>query len=137
RAEQLHVLVVDVVDLVRAELADLASTEHRAALALFLVARFLVAAAAAAAAPSRTSLSERHLNLHPFKSIIVGIFGVHRAPFSGLALRRQSAFDSPALRFGLSLRPGAIDHLFLLVHANAEMADHLVEHLEPAIDLLH
>src|SRR3981081_2671174 len=45
RADQLHILVIDVVDLVRTELADLATTEQRAALPLFLVAGFLVAAA--------------------------------------------------------------------------------------------
>src|SRR5471032_2690326 len=60
RPDELHVLVVDVVDLVRAELADLAATEHRAALPLFLVARFLVAAAAASTAAARSSLSEWH-----------------------------------------------------------------------------
>src|SRR5262245_1526184 len=47
RRQQLHVLVVDVVDLVRAELADLPAPEHRAALPLFLVPRLLVAALAA------------------------------------------------------------------------------------------
>src|SRR5262245_59498694 len=41
RSQQLHVLVVDVVDLVRAELADLAPAEHGTALAVLLVARFL------------------------------------------------------------------------------------------------
>src|ERR1700730_7447254 len=61
RPDQLDVLVVDVVDLVCAELADLATTEERAALALFLVAGFLVAAASpAAAAAARTSLPECH-----------------------------------------------------------------------------
>src|SRR5207247_5613606 len=49
-ADQLDVLVIDVVDLVRAELADLAAPEQRPPLTLRLVARFLVAAAAAAAA---------------------------------------------------------------------------------------
>src|SRR5258707_1395449 len=66
RPDQLHILVVDVVDLVRAELADLATAEQRAALSFFLVARLLVAAAAAAAATAaaRSSLSEWHgLNL--------------------------------------------------------------------------
>src|SRR5262245_10051778 len=61
RPDQLHVLVVDVVDLVRAELADLAPAEERPALALRLVALLLVAAAAApAAAATRASLSECH-----------------------------------------------------------------------------
>src|SRR5262247_4487046 len=57
--QELHVLVIDVVDLVRAELADLPPAEHRPALALLLVARFLVALLAAAAA-ARSSLSECH-----------------------------------------------------------------------------
>src|SRR5437899_12841071 len=61
RPDQLDVLVVDVVDLVRAELADLAPAEQRAALALFLVAGLLVLVAAAApAAAARSSLSECH-----------------------------------------------------------------------------
>src|SRR4029453_16859850 len=62
RSEQLHVLVVDVVDFVRAELADLAPGKHRPALSLSFVAGLLVApaAAAAAAAAARTSLSKWH-----------------------------------------------------------------------------
>src|SRR5207237_98483 len=60
--EQLDVLIVDVVDLVRAELADFAPAEQRAALALFLIAGLLVLVAAAAAA--RASLSTWHLTLH-------------------------------------------------------------------------
>src|SRR5690242_16512012 len=59
RADQLHVLVIDVVDLVRAELADLAAAEQRPPLSLRLVAGLLVAAAAATAA-ARASLSEWH-----------------------------------------------------------------------------
>src|SRR6478736_10241589 len=59
RAQQLHVLVVDVVDLVRAELADLAAAEHRPALSLRFVCGFLVAAAAATTT-TRASLSECH-----------------------------------------------------------------------------
>src|SRR5438067_4867772 len=74
RPDQLHVLVVDVVDLVRAELADLAPAEERTALALFLVARFLVAGAAAAA--TRASLSERHLNLHPVEAVVFALVHV-------------------------------------------------------------
>src|SRR4030088_3020846 len=50
RPNQLHVLVIDVVDLVRAELADLAPAKQRAALALLFVPGFLVAAAAASTA---------------------------------------------------------------------------------------
>src|SRR6478672_7630262 len=64
RTDQLDVLVVDVVDLVRAELADLAPAEQRSSLPLFLFARFLVAVAAASAAAARSSLSRWHgLNL--------------------------------------------------------------------------
>src|SRR5260221_13046660 len=48
-SQQLDVLVVDVVDLVRAELADLAAAEHRTALAVLLVAGLFVPAAAATA----------------------------------------------------------------------------------------
>src|SRR5262245_40572418 len=59
RPDELHVLVVDVVDLVRAELADLAAAEEGPALALPLLARLLVAALAAAAA-ARAPLSECH-----------------------------------------------------------------------------
>src|SRR5436309_3050184 len=57
RSQQLHVLVVDVVDLVRAELADLPAAEHGTALADLLVARFLVLVPAASAA-ARSSLSK-------------------------------------------------------------------------------
>src|SRR5713101_7414034 len=45
RPDDLHVFVIDVVDLVRAELADFAASEQRAALALAFFAGFLVAAA--------------------------------------------------------------------------------------------
>src|SRR6476660_5925531 len=55
--QELDVLVVDVVDLVRAELADLAAPEHRPPLPLLLLFIFLVAAAAAA---TRPPLSEWH-----------------------------------------------------------------------------
>src|ERR1043165_8825788 len=48
RAQELHVLVVDVVDLVRAELADLAAPEHRTALAALFVRALFVAALPAA-----------------------------------------------------------------------------------------
>src|SRR5579872_2610667 len=60
--DQLHVLVVDVVDLVRAELADLAAAEHRPALS-GLVAGLLLGAASTAAA--RASLSKRHVKPPP------------------------------------------------------------------------
>src|SRR5262245_1584097 len=113
RPEQLHVLVVDVVDLVRAELADFSTPEQRPPLPLLPIAALLVAAAAATA--PATSLSEWHLGLHPVKSVIIGIFGLRgRPPFAWLSLRRQSALDAPAFRFGLPLRAGALDHLLLL-----------------------
>src|SRR5207244_194464 len=60
RTDQLDVLIVDVVDLVRTELAHLSPAEERPALALRFVGGFLVAAATAAAAASRPSLSECH-----------------------------------------------------------------------------
>src|SRR5688572_14514372 len=56
RHQQLHVLVVDVVDLVRAELADLAPTEHRTTLPVLalLLAGSRLATAAPAPAPAKT-----------------------------------------------------------------------------------
>src|SRR5207247_1778027 len=73
RADDLYVLVVDVVDLVRAELADLAPTEHRTPLSFFLVTGLLVAIAPApATTAARSSLSEWHLALHPVEPIIIG-----------------------------------------------------------------
>src|SRR3954466_7870563 len=98
RPDQLHVLVVDVVDLVRAELADLAPAEQRAPLSLFLVARLLVAATAAAtaAAAARSSLSKWHgLHLSHFKAVVVLVVRLAGRPaFTGLALRRQAALDA-------------------------------------------
>src|SRR3981081_3550179 len=55
--QQLDVLVVDVVNLVRAELADLPPSEHRAALALLFVPGFLLAALPAG---RRSLLSKCH-----------------------------------------------------------------------------
>src|ERR1043166_3180427 len=52
RHQQLDVLVVDVVDLVRAELADLAAAEHRTALAVLPLLSALSARPAAAATGS-------------------------------------------------------------------------------------
>src|SRR5580765_1050345 len=52
RTQQLHVLVVDIVDLVRAELADLPAAEHRPPLPLRFVTGLLVAPAAAPAGPA-------------------------------------------------------------------------------------
>src|SRR5262249_33837119 len=43
RAQQLHVLVVDIVDFVRAEFADLPPAEHGTALSLLLLFIFFVA----------------------------------------------------------------------------------------------
>src|SRR5947209_20565643 len=80
RPDQLHVLVVDVVDLVRAELADLATAEQRAPLPLRLVAGLLVAAAAPAATAARTPLSECHLDLHPIEPIVFRFVGLARRP---------------------------------------------------------
>src|SRR5262245_13153754 len=100
RPQELDVLVVDVVDLVRAELADLAAAEQRAALPLRLVAGLLVVLAAAAA---RSFLSERHLNLHSVETVVVHVVAIRRPSLAGLALRRQAALDSAPLRFALTL----------------------------------
>src|SRR3954471_22815863 len=80
RPDQLDVLVVDVVDLVRAELADFAAPEQRTALTLFLVARLLVGAASAPTAATRASLSERHLNPPPIEAIVLGLVHVAGLP---------------------------------------------------------
>src|SRR5438067_12806110 len=109
RADQLDVLVIDVVDLVRAELAHLAAPEQRPPLALRLVARLLVApaaaaAAAAAAGAARPSVSEWHLNLRPVEAIVFEVLHIaRRTSFARLALRRQPAFHAPPLGVGLSL----------------------------------
>src|SRR5688572_31879320 len=57
RHQELGVLVVDVVDLVRAELADLAAAEHRPAL-LAVLARLPRGARATAAAGTTTTTTE-------------------------------------------------------------------------------
>jgi hypothetical protein len=54
-----------------------------------------------------------------------------------LALRRQAALDAAPLRFGLALGARAVDHLLLLVHADDDVPDDLVHHLQAAIQLLH
>src|SRR4051812_30655621 len=140
RPDQLHVLVVDVVDLVRAELADLAPAEQRAALSLFLVARLLVAGAAApAAAAARSSLSEWHgLNLPHFKTVVVLVVRLaRRTPFTRLPLRRQPALDAAALGVAPAARLHGIDDFLVLVDADDHLADDDVHDLEPAIQLLH
>src|SRR5438270_2095004 len=107
RTDQLDDLVVDVVDLVRAELADLAPAEQRAALALFLLRGLLVAAASAAAA-ARASLSEWHLGLPPVETVVFGFVHVAGVPaFARLPLWWQAALHAAPLRFGaaLGLRP--------------------------------
>src|SRR5439155_23694563 len=58
--EQLDILVVDIVDLVRAELAHLPPPEHRPPLRLLLVGVFLIRTAAAAATATAASLSKWH-----------------------------------------------------------------------------
>src|SRR5256885_1900360 len=90
RSQQLHVLVVDVVDLVRAELAHLAAPEHRTALALLL---FLVLLVGAAATATRASLSKWHrLSLQSIEAVVIHVVSFHRAAFARLTLRRQTAF---------------------------------------------
>src|SRR5581483_9046580 len=123
---------VDVVDLVRAELADLPATEQRAALPLSLVAALLVALPASAGA----ALSESHLNLR-LEVVVVQIVGVDGAPLARLAHGRQPALDAPALRIGLALGARAVDDFLLLVDADDHVADHLVHDAQPAIELLH
>src|SRR5262245_17011759 len=63
RHQELHVLVVDVVDLVRAELADFATTEHRPALTI--LALLLPAARRLPAAPAAKTLLAVHRSSSP------------------------------------------------------------------------
>src|SRR5262245_37330657 len=58
RAQQFHILVVNVVNLIGAELTHFAAPEHRPALPLLFLAALFVAAASATAA--RSSLSKWH-----------------------------------------------------------------------------
>src|ERR1041384_3195416 len=77
------------------------------------------------------------LNLRSVKSIVV-VVAVHLRPaFAGLALRRQPALDAPALRLALALRARAVDDPLLFVDADDHVANHLVHHLETAIDFFH
>src|SRR5258708_4614223 len=138
RTNQLDVLVVDIVDLVRAELADLPASEECAALSLFLVPRLLVAPAASTAAAARASVSEWHLNLHSVETIVIRIVRLAR----GTALARLPLWRQPALHaapLGRGPAPGlrALDDLLLFVDAHDHVPNHLVHHLQPAIQLLH
>jgi len=62
---------------------------------------------------------------------------IHRPVVARLALRRQTALHTATLRFGLALGARAIDHFLLLVHADDEVPDHLIHHLQAAIQFLH
>src|SRR5712691_6350915 len=130
--EQLDVFVVDVVDLVRAELADFAPAEQRTALPLFLIAGLLVLVAAAATA-ARASLSKWHLSLHHVETIVFEIFHLARgASFARLALRRQPALHAAPLRFGLALGARALDHFLFLVDAHHHVSNDEIHDAEPA-----
>src|SRR5436190_10721258 len=99
RTQQLCVLVIDVVDLVRTELADLAAAEHRPALAVCLVARLLLPATSGGA-----PASHRHLTLHPLEAVVVSVLALGRRPaLSRLPLRRQAALHATALGLALAL----------------------------------
>src|SRR5262249_20897970 len=130
RANELHVLVVDIVNLVCAELADLAAPEQRTPLTLGLVAALC---GLAAAGPTASTLSECHLPLHPVIPLVVVIelvdFG--RPSLARLSHRRQPALDAAPLRVGLSLRPRPLDDFFLAVDAGDEVTHNLVHHAEP------
>src|SRR5688572_8849870 len=82
-------------------------------------------------------------NREPLKSFfdvaaepIVVIVRALRA-FAGLPLRRQAASHAPALRVFLAQRARALDDAVLLVHADGEMANHLVADAQAAVDFLH
>src|ERR1700730_18143895 len=76
-------------------------------------------------------------DLHSVKAIVVGVLDLGRSALTRLANRRQDAPPAAALGLGLALCPRALDDLLLLVHADDEMAQDLVEDLQPAIELLH
>ena len=59
------------------------------------------------------------------------------APLTGLAIARQPACDAAAPAVLGAVGACAIDHTLLLVHANDEMADDQIDHLETTVDLLH
>ena len=65
------------------------------------------------------------------------VVGRPRPAFARLPLRRQAALDAAALRLGLALGARALDDLLLLVDADDHVADDLVDHLQPAVELLH
>src|SRR5262245_23215383 len=65
------------------------------------------------------------------------VLGLARAALARLALRRQPALDAPPLRVGLPLRARPLDDLLLLIDADDEMADDLIHHAQPSIELLH
>ena len=133
-AEQLDVLVVDVVDLVRAELADLAPAEEVALAALLAAARRprrrprrraatarRRPAAAAAEPPASPNVCE--LTAAPPRRRRAAGAGPAHGPF--------------ALLFpGGALRLAALGLLQLLVDAHGEEADDAVGHPDAALDFL-
>src|SRR4051794_17068031 len=136
-SDELHIFVIDVVDFVRAKLADLAPAKQRAALSFFLVARFLVAGAAASTA--RSSLSEWHdLNLPYFESIVILIVRLTGGTaLTRLALRRQPALHAPPFRVGAPAGLHGVDDLLVLVYTDDHLTNDDVHHLETAIEFLH
>src|SRR6266852_525753 len=76
-------------------------------------------------------------DLHSVKAIVVGVLDLGGSTLTRLANRRQPALHAPALGLGLALCSRALDDLLLLVHTDDEMAQDLIEDLQPAIELLH
>src|SRR2546425_10690515 len=75
------------------------------------------------------------LHLHRVKAVVVGFLGLGRAALARLPLGRQPAANAAPLRFALPLGPRAVDDLLFFVDANNDVAHHLIDHAEAAIEL--
>src|SRR5688572_12470604 len=88
----------------------------------------------------RTRRPGTELKLQRFVSVdaeaIIIIVLALRA-FTGLPLGRQAAGHAPTLRVFLTQRARALDNAVLFVHADREMANHLIADAQAAIDFLH
>src|SRR5262249_9288147 len=76
-------------------------------------------------------------DLHSVKAVVVALVHVRRTSLARLPLRRPAALHAPALRLRAARRLGALDDLLFLVDPHDHVADHLIHHLEPAIELFH
>src|SRR5262245_60533797 len=77
------------------------------------------------------------LHLRSVETVVVHAVRLFLASFARLPLRRQAALDAPAFGIRLPLRARALHDLLLFVNADHEVAHHLVDHFQAAIELLH